>query len=405
MTSPLSTPPPADSLFDAALVAEPSASPPLRQLVLIGAGNAHLQVLEFAARERLNGVQITLISAHQRAVYSGMIPGVLAGLLSPHEAEIDLSRLCQRAGATLVVDRVVGLDPQTRTLELAHQPRRSFDVASFNLGSITKGELLCRQHRTLVSVKPLANLLDRLEPRVRELAAQHEAAPVTEELHFAVVGGGAAGVELAFAWDRHLEARGLPAQVTLYDGGRYLLTGLSRRSQRLTRRLLERQGIRVELGRRVVGCTEIGSSSLILDDGTTAPCDLALWASGAAPPDVLSQLPLPLSERGFLQIRPTLQTAADLPIFVVGDTADWPGDPLPKSGVYAVRQGPVLWENLRRWLRGEPLLSYEPQTSTLALIACGDGTAILDYRGYAFHGRWAWWLKLWIDRRFVQRFQ
>ncbi|MDZ4685216.1 MAG: FAD-dependent oxidoreductase, partial [Planctomycetaceae bacterium] len=181
--------------------------------------------------------------------------------------------------------------------------------------------------------------------------------------------------------------------------------GAAPRAVRLVRRLFDQRGIGIELGRRVVGCDDEGPSSLILDDGLRWPCDLAIWATGAAPPEVLRQFDLPKSERGFLLVRPTLQSTASVSVFVVGDAADWPSQHVPKAGVYAVRQGPVLWHNLRCWMAGEPLQNYEPQRGFLSLLSCADGTAILDYRGFAVRSRWAWWLKLAIDRQFVQRFR
>jgi hypothetical protein len=53
---------------------------------------------------------------------------------------------------------------------------------------------------------------------------------------------------------------------------------------------------------------------------------------------------------------------------------------------------------------GRPLRPYRPQTSFLRLINTGDGRAIGEYRGFTFEGRWCWWLKDWIDRRFIDQF-
>jgi pyridine nucleotide-disulfide oxidoreductase family protein len=398
---------PADSLFDTAVLADeaPVIADQPRRIVLIGAGHAHLQIVQWWAKRPIPHAELVLISAFDRAVYSGMIPGVLGGLLSAQECRIDLRRLTDHSRVALIVDRAIRLDPVRQTIELAHQQSLSFDVASINIGSVTRGEALCQQHRMLVSVKPLATLLDRLEPRLQELETQFAAAPVTDRLRFGVVGAGAGGIELALGLERLLAKRGIPATVTLFDGGKELLPGHSRHAARLIRRLFQSRGIRVELGRRVAGCDDDGPAALILDDGTPEPCDLAIWATGAAPPEALKNFSLPRSERGFLLIRPTLRTAGDAPVFVVGDAAERLDQDMPKAGVYAIRQGPVLWHNLRQWLRGEPLQTYEPQPAFLALLSCGDGTAVLDYRGCAVRSRWAWWLKLWIDRRFVRRFR
>src|SRR5690606_7749982 len=80
-------------------------------------------------------------------------------------------------------------------------------------------------------------------------------------------------------------------------------------------------------------------------------------------------------------------------------------DPTPKAGVFAVRQGPVLWANIHRQLRGETLQVYEPQRGFLKLFNTGDNRAIAEYRGFALHAGWAWKLKDWIDGRFMDKYQ
>lgn len=81
--------------------------------------------------------------------------------------------------------------------------------------------------------------------------------------------------------------------------------------------------------------------------GNSQPADVVIWATGAAAPPILSKLGLPTDVRGFLATTPALRTTADLPIFAVGDSGTIESDPAPKAGVYAVRQAPVLWHNLR----------------------------------------------------------
>ena len=133
--------------------------------------------------------------------------------------------------------------------------------------------------------------------------------------------------------------------------------------------------------------------------------DLVIWAAGASPPMALRGFELPKSERGFLQARRTLQSTANVPVFITGDAADIEGTLVPKAGIYAVRQGPVLWKNLRRYFAGKRLREFRPQRRFLSLLACGDGTAILDYLGFTSHSAWAWMLKSWIDRKWMKRFR
>jgi selenide,water dikinase len=78
---------------------------------------------------------------------------------------------------------------------------------------------------------------------------------------------------------------------------------------------------------------------------------------------------------------------------------------VPKAGVYAVRQGPVVWENIHRYLEGKPLQEYHPQRSFLKLINLGDGRAVGQWKRFGFSGRWVMRLKHRIDNTFMEKFQ
>ncbi|MDX1966604.1 MAG: FAD-dependent oxidoreductase [Planctomycetaceae bacterium] len=384
---------------------DPLASRAPLQVVLIGAGHAHLQVVEWWRRRSLPGVELILLSAFDRAAYSGMLPGCLAGMLSPREFMIDLPALTARCGVKLIVDRAVALDPGARVIACAHHPSVSYDIASINIGSVPQAESLCQTHRSLISVKPLLTFVDRLDKRIADWQSQQQGSGATAPLRLAVVGAGAAGIELALCLSTKLRKQDIDAEVFLIDAGRELWRGASRGAQRYARRALERSRTAVWLGKRVMACDEDGPTELVLEDGVRRQCDLAVWATGAAPHAVAARFGLPTTDSGFLAVRPTMQSTGVDDVFVVGDAAEMSGVHIPKAGVYAVRQGAVLFENIRRLIAGKPLTTYRPQAQFLSLLACGDGTAIVDYRGWACRSRSAWRLKLWIDRSFVKRFQ
>lgn len=376
-----------------------------QRLALIGAGHAHLQILEWWREKPIRNVDLTLYSAFPVAVYSGMVPSVLAGLVPKEEMEVDLARLTQRCGAELVIDKVVGMDLETHTLDLAIHAERNFDVASINIGSTNAREELCRSHRVIVAVKPLPTFLSRFEARMQELLQQFRDAPGSELLQLAVVGGGAGGVELALCLQARSRREGWHAAVRLIDSRAEILPGYADRTIRLVRQLLRKRSIGLQLNATVTDCDEDGPAELMLANGDRLRVDLAIWAADAAPPGLLRGYPLPKAQSGFLAVRPTLQTTVDLPVFAAGGVAEIVASLCPKARVSAVRQAPVLWENLRRWFRGEPLTQYEPQTTSLSLLSCGDKTAVLDYRGFSLRSSWMWRLKQHLDRKFVQRFR
>ncbi len=385
--------------------AAPAPPPPPKQLVLIGAGHAHLQILTWWRRRPIPGVELTMVTAFDRAAYSAMLPSTLARMYEPEQMLIDLPKLCEYCGVRLIVDRANRLDPETRLIEFAHQPALPFDVAAINIGSVPAAEALWQAHRILVSVKPLTSFVQRFEVRFRELVEQWRLAPGPELLQIVVVGAGAAGIELALCLEQHKHELELPADVRIVDGNAEILTGFSPRTIRRVSKLLKLRGIDLHLGSPAIDCDDEGPSSLILENGERIRADLVIWAAGASPPMALRGFELPKSERGFLATRRTLQTTADAPIFITGDVADIEGALVPKAGVYAVRQAPVLWKNLRRHFTGRRLVEYRPQRSHLSLLSCGDGTAILDCKGFTSHSGWAWTLKNWIDRGWMKRFR
>ena len=145
--------------------------------------------------------------------------------------------------------------------------------------------------------------------------------------------------------------------------------------------------------------------AVISGDGDQRKSDCVIWATAAAAPPVLAKLNLPTDERGFLATQRNLQTTAGLPIFAVGDSGTIISDPAPKAGVYAVRQTPILWQNLKATIEGRSLIDYHPQSGFLKIVNTGDGKALLEYGRFTFHRRWCWQLKSWIDTRFIADYQ
>ena len=369
---------------------------PERDLVLLGLGHTNAHVLRMWRMAPLDGVRLTCISDFSTATYSGMLPGTLAGLYPPGRMTIDLVRLCAAAGARFLQTEVTGLDIEGRQLRCRDRPPVPFDVLSIGIGSVPK-VIETASDAAVVPIKPMQTFLERLDERLDRLAGP---API----QIAVVGGGAGGVEIAFCLPAHIARRWPDArfQLAVIDGGSEILPGANSRAIRLARRELERRGVELILNRPV---GRVSEGKLYFADGSTRSVDLAIWSAGAAAPPLFAKLGLPRDEQGFLLVRPTLQTAADAPIFVVGDSGTCPEYPRPKAGVYAVRQGPILWQNLQRMLRGEPLVEYRPQQGFLSLMATGDGRAILSYKHLAAHGRWCWKVKDYIDSRFMDKFQ
>lgn len=372
---------------------------PTRDVVLIGAGHTNMHVVRMFRMAPLPGVRLTIVSAFSRATYSGMLPGTLAGLYTAADMEIDLWRLAAPFGIRVIIDEAISLDADKRRVYFRTRPPIRFDVASIGIGSVPAGGVDWISEPGFLPIKPMATFRDRLEDRLAELANRPAESGLIRAV---VVGGGAAGTEISFCLQAFLKERGLAAEITLVDGASEILRGYEAKTRQRVTAQFERRGIELKLEKRV---TSLEGNSVQLDDGSSLTADLVLWATAASPPSFLENVNLPMAEDGFLAVGMNLQTVAGRPVFAVGDSATLVDGPVRKAGVYAVRQGPVLWQNIRRILKDETLLAYQPQKDFLSLLADGTGRAFVDFQGMAGFGRWAWKLKDYIDRKFMRMYQ
>ncbi|MFM7505079.1 MAG: FAD-dependent oxidoreductase [Rubrivivax sp.] len=364
----------------------------MKQLLLVGAGHAHAQVLLGWAQAPLPGVALTVVSPQALAPYSGMVPGWLAGHYRFEEIVIDFRALARAAGARWVAGELHALDAAAQRVRLADGEELPYTLLSLNVGSTLRPPALAGAR--VLSLRPLS----ALRPAWEAVLHEWRTADTTAPLRVAAVGGGVAGVESVLAALAHLRRLRPDRSVSgaLYSRGAELLPGLAAPARRAAERALAAAGVELKLG--VAG-----------DATTLAGAGLVLWATGAQAHDWQREATrrggLAASDDGFIDIDETLRSRSHPAVFAVGDGAHWAAGPaLPKAGVYAVRQGPVLLHNLRAALAGGALRAYAPQHRFLALLATADGRAIATRGPFGAHGRWAWWWKDRIDRNFIGRF-
>ena len=361
-----------------------------KHLLLVGGGHAHVFVLEAFARRPEPGLRLTLVARDRLTPYSGMLPGHMAGIYPRAAMQIDLERLARRSGAALVQDEAIGFDRAGKRVLLRNGEALSYDLLSIDIGVRPDLSDIRGADEHALAVKPIGDLLEKWD----RLAAEGPR-------RLAVVGGGVAGICLAFAVWAFLRAQGAAAAHVALIGAS-LAPELNAGMRRRIVRALERRGIALHTGEAAVA---IDAGGVRLAGGRRIPADGVLVSTRAAPPPAIREAAFAKEPDGFLAIGPTLQVLNDDSVFAVGDCATMSAHPRPKAGVFAVRQGPVLARNLRRALRGEALESHVPQRDHLVLIGTGDGRAIGGRgRFIAFEGRLAWRLKDWLDRRFMRRF-
>jgi selenide,water dikinase len=375
----------------------PSAAPIRHDLVLVGGGHAHIQVLKRWAMASVAGARLTLVVDRPVAVYSGMVPGFVAGQYSRDDLEIDLRPLALRAGARCIVAPAIGLDTGTRRLVLDGRPPIAYDTVSFDVGSTVAGLELPGVREHAIPTRPIGEFVRRVD-EILAVARARDAARLV------VAGAGAGGVEVAFALAARLrgERRG-HGEVLLLESGPRVLPGYAASAAARVLAAAAARGIVIRTGARV---TRVETGAVHLEGGERLPADGVVWVAGAAALPLFDGAGLETDGGGFVRIRPTLQCLGHDEVFAVGDCAAWTAGPgLAKAGVYAVRQGPVLTHNLMARIGGGHLRSYRPQRDFLSLLNLGDGGAIGTKWSVSVEGRAVFALKDWIDRRFVRRFQ
>ncbi len=370
-----------------------------RHVVLIGVGHTNAHLVRMWRMNAPPDTDLTCISNFPVVTYSGMLPAVLAQQVPRDQMEIDLVRLCNSVSARLITDPVIGIDHSSREIRFEARPNIPFDFLSIGIGSIPSFDDVQVESDSLVRIKPMQTFLQRM----RTTLEAREKIEGKDHLDVVIVGSGVAGVEVTLCLPPFIHSVSrLPCKLRIVTRSEMVVPDLEPRTRRLLTDELDRRRVSVTAGTAV---KRILRDSVVLDDGTRVPADLVIWATGAAPPPLLTRLGLALDPRGFLETDRTLQSTSMKGVFAVGDTGSMKGEPVPKAGVYAVRQGPVLWDNLHRFLEGKPLKEYKPQRSFLKLINLGDGRAVGQWKRIAFAGHWAMKLKHHIDTSFMDMFR
>ena len=363
---------------------------PLTQdLVLIGGGHTHALVLHKWAMDPLPGARVTVINPGPTAPYSGMLPGYVAGHYTRDELNIDLVRLARKAGARLVIGYATGIDLEARRIQVTGAPDIGFDVAAVDVGITSAMPDLPGFSEHGVPAKPLGRFAERWSDYLKG------AGPA----RVAVLGGGVAGAELVLAMAHRLKSEGRQATLTVSERDK-AFTAIGDIAEKRLREAFKRYGVELLEGARP---EKITGDDVVLADGRVVEADFVTGAAGAKPHDWVAETGL-ANEAGFIPVDNRLRTL-ESGIFAVGDCAQMTHAPRPKAGVYAVRQAPVLYTNLRETLStGTGLKEYVPQDDYLKLISLGEKSALAERFGITLAGPLMWRWKDQIDTKFMTQF-
>jgi pyridine nucleotide-disulfide oxidoreductase family protein len=411
----------------------------VKDLVLIGGGHSHAIVLKMFGIKPLPGVRLTLVSDVLYAPYSGMLPGHVAGFYNYDECHIDLRSLAEFAGCQILVDRAIAIDLNKNLVICQTRPPVNFDVLSVDIGSTPATLSVPGAAEYAIAAKPVPEFLASWNQLISERQNHPE-----KPLRIAIVGGGAGGVELALNMQSRLgkeegfgnglcngcngwilrcserskreKGRGKKEEeleIHLFHRGAELMQGHNQRVRRRLQEILISRGIQLHLKEKVCAVKKIEKETnsefptdyqISCKSGLELECDRIFWVTQASAANWIRESGLATDSNGFMQVNDCLQSVSHPNVFGAGDIAAMVNYPRPKAGVFAVRQGKPLFENLQHFLLGKPLKPFVPQEQYLGLIGTGNKRAIASRGSVMWESALLWYWKDWIDRQFMQKF-
>lgn len=352
---------------------------------MIGGGHSHIQVLKTLSNQVEKPFEVILITNVIETPYSGMLPGQLAGWYKQSETHFNLLKICAHSQTTIIQSTVTGIDPKRKVILLDGRPPLDYDFCSINVGVRPWQPRGCEKNPFVTAVKPISEIISRWKSIDDSLPKR-----------VLVVGAGAAGFEIS----NIIHTRTPATDVSLIDSGPQVLSTFGSSTQMKAESILRRNSITVLVNHKLL---EVQGQKAIFENQPEMLFDRMILSTGALAPSWLKETCLALSQDGFLAVNEKLQTS-DPFIFAAGDCIHFSPNPLPKSGVFAVRQGPILTQNLLALANGSLLQNYKPQKRSLALLVSAEKTALLSYGQISFESTAAWTLKDLIDRRFMRMF-
>lgn len=375
------------------------------RLVFVGGGHAHVHVLREIGRleEWKNcNVHVTLISKSNRTPYSGMFPGFVAGKYESYsDCTIDLIQLCNFSSIDFIEGQVVALNRATKQVSWINErdeigPQTvQYDLLSIDIGSFPEpidSDASLWEEGVLMAVKPLDLFHEKWNALLKQVKRIEKSV-----IKFVVVGGGAGGVELIMSMrvqlSKILDTDRI--ELVLVTRGDTLVPSHNVGVQRLLKQALSDRKIQVIYDSTVVSIDS--NKYLQCENGSAIDFDFCFCCTRANGQNWLRESGLQVDDTGFVCVDSSLRSLNDESIFAAGDCATLVNSPCPKAGVFAVRQGFILEQNLRHAILGKDFKSYVPQNEFLGLIGTGDGDCIASKAEMALQGRWLWDLKIKID--------
>lgn len=377
------------------------------RIVIVGGGAGGLELATRLGRKfgRRGTAEVTLIDSKRTHIWKPKLHEIAAGSMDIGDHEVAYLAQAHWHGFRFRIGRMTGLDRSAHEVHVAPfvdedgaevTPARSFpyDTLVMAVGSQSNdfGTPGVREHAL-----KLETVADARRFHVRMVnacvRAHAQRTPLRpEQLHVAIIGAGATGVELAAELHhttREVVAYGLDRvdadkdiRLALIEAAPRVLPALPERLSQSTERLLRKLGVEVHTQAKVA---EVLADGVRLADGRILPAELVVWAAGVKGAEFLSRLDgLETNRINQLVVRQTLQTTADDHIFAMGDYAacPWPEKNgfVPPRAQAAHQQASHLYKQLQRRIAGKPVEDYRYRDFG-SLVSLGEFSTVGNMMG------------------------
>lgn len=365
----------------------------MQKLLLAGAGHAHINLLRRLNIKRSANIEVTLITEQPQTIYSGMLPGWMAGHYSLSDISINAQALCVQAEVRFIQQSLAAVNASENQVITSDNESFDYDVLSLNTGADTDINWLNKEDSdsTVTPIRPIYSFIERWQQIISE-------AKLSDHYQLAIVGAGAAAIELVLAAQYRLQQINSNHQAYLVCGND-LLPDFNQRFRQKVISQLKRHNVKI-IYTRAKGYSE----GQLYTNTDNLPMNAVIAATGVTGSAWSTHTDLQTVDGGFIAVNEVQQSVSHANVFAVGDVATRVDMKVSHSGVHAVFGGAVEADNLIAYLSDTSLKTYQPKTRILYLLSCGDKYAIASWGKYSLQGRWVWTLKRYIDQRFVNSY-
>lgn len=380
---------------------------PKPRVVILGAGFGGVYTLLNLYRMYGRSVDVTIVNRTNYFLFTPMLHEVATGGLSHHSVVEALRYIITRVHAKLHVASVQSINTKEKTVS-TDAGVLSYDVLVIALGAKTNfyGIPGAEEHSLV-----LKNLYDAIKIRNTIIAACERAANLTDPaarmkaLSFAVIGGGATGVELvAEMADLLYETvkkfyRGVidcqEVSIHLSTSDSSLITMFPESLQKYAEKTLRNKHVQVHFNKKAV---RVDSRKVVCADGTYIDADTIIWVAGVAPETISSDVPLPQDKHNRIVVDDHMRVVGQSHIFALGDIAareqvEGKEKPraLPMLAQVAVAEARVVAANTINVIRNRPLRVFHYKSKG-DLLSLGTWHAVAHIAGIRWSGAAAWFL-------------